>query len=83
MIYCTATGLLYVNGVPFTKQTLERVKNTIMYMNNLPANQFKAAISIIDNINGEAVMIDEILLNSIEDYITMHELTLANDIDFQ
>jgi len=81
--YCTATGLLYVNEVPFTKQTLERVNNTIMYMNGLPHEQFKAAISIIDNVHGKAVMIDEPCLNAINTYVKEHKLNLADDIDFE
>ena len=81
--YCTSTGLLYVNEVPFTKQTLERVSNTIMYMNDLPHEQFKAAVSIIDNVHGTAVMVDEVILNAINAYVKEYNLTLANDSDFK
>ena len=80
--YCNQTGLLYVDGVPFTKESIQKVK-TVTAFNKENKEQFEYGIIIQDNINDAVVVIDQNVLNEIEAYIAVNNLNLAEDEDFK
>ena len=80
--YCNQTGLLYVDGVPFTKESIEKVK-TVIAFNKENKGQFEYAIVIQDNANEAVVAIDQEVLNEIEAYVAVNNLNLAEDKDFE
>lgn len=75
--YCSNTGLLYVNGVAFTKEMIERVKSTIAQK----TDQFEYGLLVIDNVNEESVVIAEKVLHDIEEAACKYDV--ASDEDFK
>lgn len=80
--YCNKTGLLYIDDVPFTKESIEKAK-TVIAFNKENKGQFEYAIVIQDNHTNEVVAIDQEVLNEIEAYVAVNNLNLAEDKDFE
>ena len=80
--YSDQTGLLFIDGVAFTKDRLNIVRD-IIKRNKDNQGQFEYDILIQDNINNAVIAIDQEVLNEIEAYIAMNNLNLAEDKDFE
>ena len=80
--YDIHTGLLLVNDVPFTKETLTIVRSVIVYDNILKA-EFNFSINIHNKNSETEVTVDNVLLDRIEKFIAINNLTLASNEDFK
>jgi len=75
----TESGLLFINGVAFTKERLEYINDLITYgMEN--HQQFEYRIIVIDNGNMAEVIIDRKSIGII--FKTIDVNTIASDLSF-
>jgi hypothetical protein len=75
--YCRHTGLLYVNGVAFTREKIQKVKEVI----DQKDNQFEYGVLVIDRGNGSDVLVAEKMLHDIEEAASL--CNVASDKDFE
>lgn len=80
---CRATGLLYVDEVPVTQETLKKIKEMIDY--NKQIRQFEVDVIIKDNVNESICLFNEEVMKEVDVYMSEHNVTidmLANNADF-
>jgi hypothetical protein len=69
--------LLYVNGVAFTREKIQKVKEVI----DQKDNQFEYGVLVIDRGNGSDVLVAEKVLHDIEEAAL--QCNVASDKDFE
>ena len=83
--YCIHTGLIYVDEVPFTKETLNKLQDLFQYGKNDLKGQFDFNVQVIDH-EGELSMvyIDSNIIKRIKKFIVDENviLYLASNKDF-
>lgn len=80
--YCEHTGLLYLDGVAFTKERVKEVIDIITLSNN-NKGQFEYSLTIKDTMNNEnKITIDK---NNYSEFIDIiiHYVNIAEDKDFE
>lgn len=80
---CTATGLLYVDEVPLTQETLKTLKTMIDYGKKI--KQFDIDVIVHDNVNESITLITTEVLDEIDAYLSQRNITvdmLAENSDF-
>ena len=84
---CQATGLLYIEEVPFTKDHLKKIRKLFKYAKKVCDGQFKHEVIVTDTANQpnegciKSVRIDEDLIN---DIFKLYDVkSLARDKDFE
>lgn len=81
--YSKETGLLLVNEVPFTEESLEMLVKVIKLGNAKNNKQFTYGVTIADVLNESSVFINEHILDVIYDYMRENNIDLlASDEDF-
>lgn len=81
LTYCEHTGLLYLDGVAFTKERVKEVMD-IMTLSNNNKGQFEYSLTIKDTVNENKITIDK---NNYSEFIDMiiHHVNIAEDKDFE
>ena len=82
MHICQATGLLYIDEVPFTLEHLKAIRKLFKYGKKTANHQFKHSVVVTNTADNPmpTVTIDEAL---IDDIFTFYDLKkLARDKDF-
>jgi hypothetical protein len=80
--YCNHTGLLYVNGVAFTRERIALVKS-VLENNKKLGEQFEYSVNIKDTANKAEVTVTPVILEGIEFIAAAHPDGIASDEDFQ
>lgn len=74
--------LVFVNEVPFTSESLARIKNVIKKGNAIPDDQFRFAVTVYCTNTNNMTMIDEVVLKEVEGFLKLNKHVLAHETDF-
>jgi hypothetical protein len=77
--YCKHTGLLYVNGVAFTQEMVDRVKSIL----NKKTEQFEYSVTVKDSVNEAEVTVTPVVMEGINFVLQYHPDGIASDADFE
>jgi hypothetical protein len=77
--YDIHTGLLYVDGVAFTQEMVDRLRAMI----SQTTDQFEYQVKVFDRVNHSSVQVGSLTLEAIDFIMQHHPEGIAHDADFE
>ena len=77
---CQTTGLLYIQGVPFTRDHLKKLRKFFKYSKKVGGGQMKHRICVINTYDESSVTIDAEIIKKVFKEYDVNEI--ASDKDF-